>query len=157
MLPVSYFAGRQYLFKMTYRNGTVAASAVQMARQGLPLQKGDSLWLLDQFIHDIFPLGGTLICADSSVLPDVDSLWPKLGTFCTQSRFSRHPYVEYLGAVAREGSTSAVTALNEALKILRKSVINQRLRKFLKEQGKQVRYTTFKIEASIPDNLGVEE
>jgi len=59
--------------------------------------------------------------------------------------------------VAREGSTSAVVALNEALKILRKSVLKQRLRKLLKEQGKQVRYTTFKIEASIPENLWAEE
>ena len=51
-------------------------------------------------------------------------------------------------------------ALNEVLKILRKSVLKPRLRKFLKKQGKQgkqERYTTFKIEASIPDNLRAEE
>ncbi len=157
MLPESYFAGRQHLFKMTYRNGTVAASAVQMAREGLPLQRGDFLWLLDQFIRDIFPFGGSLICADPAVLPDVDSIWPKLGTFCSQSRFSRHPYAKYLGAMAREGGTSAITALNEALKILRESVHKQRLRKYLKEQQKQVRYTAFEIEASIPDNLRAKE
>ena len=137
----------------------MAASAIQVAREGLPLRKGDSLWLLVQFIRDIFPLGGTLVCADPLVLPDVDSIWPKLRTFRTQSRFSPHPYAEYLGAMAREGSggASAITGLSEALKILRKSVLKQRLRKFLKEQGKQVRYTTFEIEVSIPDNLRAEE
>ena len=157
MLPGSYFAGRQHLFKMTYQNETKAASAVQMAREGLPLQKGDSLWLLDQFIRDIFPFGGTLICADPAVLPDFDSIWPKLATFCSQSRFSRRPYAEYLGAMAREGGTSAITGLNEALKILRETVHKQRLRKFLKGQKKQVLYTAFEIKASIPDNLCAKE
>ena len=37
MLPVSYFAGRQDLFELSYQTGTVTTSAGQMVREGLSL------------------------------------------------------------------------------------------------------------------------
>ena len=162
--PASYFAGRQQLFKISYCNGTATASAVQRIRKMLPLQKGDFLWLLDQFLQDNFPLGGALNCADPSVFPDAGSIWPNLVIFCSQTRHSQHPYAEYLGTVARRASEGtyatmqAVVSLDAALKILRTSILKQSFMKYTNEPAKrQRRYTTFLIGASSPDNLDAEE
>ena len=91
VLPASLFTGRQQLFKIPYCNEKATIPAIKKIQKLLPLRRGDLLWLLDQFLRDEFPAGGTLNCADPSVFSMVHSIWPKLIAFCSQQRYFQNP------------------------------------------------------------------
>lgn len=159
-LPDSYYEGRQLMFKMSYCNGSSASSAAHGLQMKLPLQRGDLLWLLDQFLQADFPQGGTLSCADPSVFHSADSVWPRISRFCKQSVFSLHPHADYLHTVARRASEGtyttmqAVVSLHAALKVLRTSVQKLSFVMLVNVTSReQRRYTTFIINASCTDGL----
>lgn len=156
----SYYEGRNLMFQMSYCNESKAQSAVESLLRRLPLHPGYLLWLLDRLLLQVFPEGGTLNCADPSLFPKANSLWPKISQFCERSRFCLHPHAEYLWSVAERASQGtyatqkAVVSLHVALKMLRTSVQKQSFQKVVEKTTRKRRnYVTIIISAVCTPNL----
>lgn len=156
----SYYQGRQLIFKMPYCNGSAAKAVARNFEKHFPIQRGDLLWLLDQFLLQKHPDGGRINCADPSVFPDAVSVWPELSRFCKTSKFSQHPFAEYLHTVATHasdgtyGTMQAVVSLKAALEFLRTDVVKESFVKIPnKSTAQQRRFTTFIINATYPNGI----
>ncbi len=69
LLPTSYYEGRKLLFPLSYCNESKAECATGSLQRKIPLHPGDIRWLLDRFLSQEFPQGGTINCADPSISP----------------------------------------------------------------------------------------
>jgi hypothetical protein len=156
----SYYQGRQLIFKMTYCNGSAATAAARNLEKHFPIQRGDLLWLLDQFLLQNTPMVAGSTARTLQYFPMLYLCGPNCPNSARHPSSPQHPFAEYLHTVAARasdgtyGAMQAVVSLKAALEVLRTNVVKESFVKIPnRSTAQQRRFTTFIINATCPDGL----
>lgn len=90
----------------------------QKLREALPLQPGDTHWLLHKFLQVEYPQGGTTVGTSQQNCSPRSSVWSKLEQFVQRPEYSHHPNLANLREVIETAHEPRSTpGCNQALKV----------------------------------------
>jgi len=92
-------------------------------RKQLPLQPGDALWLIAQFLDDAYPIGGPIDLSKPAVWPESNTIWPQFEKWLDTPLFRHHPQRLNLKGVCHLAKDAkdrtCIPSMTAALELLR--------------------------------------
>ena len=141
-IPSWYFEGRRAPLPLMFNLNTKAKDSLTAL---LPIQPGDALWVVNEFLAVEYPNGGEVDARHPNGDPHSTCLWKKLerllnkryrtvgatlisDRFIARSEFCHHPRIIELGALCRlaygsaQDSTRSTSTMLSAIELLRPPV-----------------------------------